>query len=53
MDKGVHTFPKGISPKTNVTAQLEFGLNYFMAAVQDFSNYQNQTHSEWFASLAC
>ena len=25
-DKGVHTFPKGICPKANVIAQLEFEL---------------------------
>ena len=32
-NKGVHTFPKGISPKVNVIARLEFELAYFEAAV--------------------
>ena len=29
VDKRVHTFPKGISPKVNVIARLEFELIYF------------------------
>ena len=38
--KGVHTFPKGISPKVkvNVVAALEFDLAYFVVEVQHFSN---------------
>ena len=28
-DKGVHTFPKGISPKVIVIAWLEFELSYY------------------------
>ena len=39
MDKGVHTFPKGISSKVNVTMRLEFELIYFGVAVQHFSHY--------------
>ena len=27
-DKGVHTFPKGICPKVNVIARLEYELAY-------------------------
>ena len=38
-DKGVHTFPKGISPKVKVTAQLELEFVYFEAAVQHISHY--------------
>ena len=38
-DKRVYTFPKGISPKVNVIAQLEFELAYFEAAVQRYSHY--------------
>ena len=33
-DKGVHTFPKGISSKVNVIARLVFELGYFEVAVQ-------------------
>ena len=33
MDKEVHTFLKGISPKVNVIAWLEFELGYFEAAI--------------------
>ena len=32
-DKGVHTFPKGISLKVNVIAQMEFKLAYLEATV--------------------
>ena len=35
----VHTFPKGISPKVNVIAWLEFELAYFEAVVKHFNNY--------------
>ena len=31
---GIHTFPKGICPKVNVIAQLEFELNYKEVVVQ-------------------
>ena len=34
--KGVHTFPKGISPKVNVIAQVESELVHFEAAVHHF-----------------
>ena len=42
-DKGVHTFPKDISPKVNTIAQLEFELIYFTAAVQHLSYYATGT----------
>ena len=32
-DKGLHTFSIGISPKVNVTTQLEFELGYVEAVV--------------------
>ena len=32
-DKGVHTFPKGICPKVDVIARLEFELAYYDSAV--------------------
>ena len=39
MVKGVHNFPKGISPKVNLIAQLDFELTYYNAAVQYISHY--------------
>ena len=42
-DKGVHTFPKDISPKMNVIAWLEFELIYFEVAVQHFNHYATGT----------
>ena len=33
-NKRVHTFPKGICPKKNITARLEFELANFQFAVQ-------------------
>ena len=38
-DKGVHAFPKGISLKVNVMAQLGFEFAYSKAAVQLFNHY--------------
>ena len=35
----VHTFSKGISPKVNVIARLEFELAYFETAIQHLSHY--------------
>ena len=37
-DKGVHTFPKGICPKVNVIARLEFELAYYDSAVHSYLN---------------
>ena len=39
VDKGVHTFLKGISPIVNVIGRLEFELAYFEVALQNFSYY--------------
>ena len=37
-DKGVHTFPKGICPKVNVIARLEYELAYYDSAVHRFNH---------------
>ena len=37
-DKGVHTFPKGISPNVNVIVRLEFEVAYLEVAVNYFSH---------------
>ena len=42
-DKGVHTFPKGICPKVNVIAQLEYKLAYYDSAVHRFNHYTMRT----------
>ena len=38
-DKGIHTFSKGIYPKVNVIAWLEFELAYYDSTVQPFHHY--------------
>ena len=38
-DKGVHTFPKGICPKVNVIARLEYELAYYDSVVHRFNHY--------------
>ena len=43
-DKGVHTFPKGICPKLNVIARLEYELAYYDSAVHRFNHYTTRTH---------
>ena len=40
-DKGVHTFPKGIYPKVNVIARLEYELAYYDSAVHRFNHYED------------
>ena len=35
----VHTFPKGICPKVNVIARLEYELAYYDSAVYRFNHY--------------
>ena len=40
---GIHTFPKGICPKVNVIARLEFELAYYNSAVQRFNHYATRT----------
>ena len=42
-NKGVHTFPKGICPKVNVIAWLEFKLAYYDSAVHRFNHYTTRT----------
>ena len=42
-DKGVHTFPKGICPKVNVIARLEYELAYYDSAVHRFNHYTTKT----------
>ena len=42
-DKVVYTFPKGICPKINVTAQLEFEFANFDSSVQRFNHYFTRT----------
>ena len=39
----VHTFLKGICPKVNVIARLEFKLAYYDAAFQRFNHYTTNT----------
>ena len=42
-DKEFHTLPKGICPKVNVIARLEFVLNY-TSAVHRFNYYTRSPH---------
>ena len=42
-DKRVHTFPKGICPKVNVIARLEYELAYNDSAVHRFNHYTTRT----------
>ena len=39
-DKGVHTFPKGVCPKVNVIARLEFELAYYDSALLHHGDIQ-------------
>ena len=41
-DKGFHAFPKGICPKVNETALLEFEPAYYDFAVQRFNHYSTE-----------
>ena len=45
-DKEVHIFPKGIYPKVNIIARLEFELAYYDVAVQCFNNYTKRTPTQ-------
>ena len=45
-DKGVHTFPKGICPKVNVIARLEYEVANYDSAVQRFYHYTTRTLPE-------
>ena len=42
-DKGVHAFPKRISPKVNKIERLEFELAYYESTVQHFRPYTMET----------
>ena len=42
-DKGVHTFPKGICPKVNVIARLEYELAYYDSTVHRFNHYTTRS----------
>ena len=45
MINGVYTFPKGISPKVNVIAWLEFELAYYDVKVQHVNHYATRAHT--------
>ena len=38
-EKGVYSFPKGISPKVNVIEQLEFKFPYFDVTILHIDHY--------------
>ena len=42
-DKGVYNFPKGIYPKVNVIARLEFELSYDDSSVPGFNHHSTRT----------
>ena len=42
-DKRVHTFRKGVYPKVNVIAQLEYKLAYYDFAVHRCNHYTTRT----------
>ena len=42
-DKGVHIFPKGIWPKVNVIARLEYEPTDYDSAVHRFNHYTTRT----------
>ena len=43
LNKGVHAFPKGICPKVNVIARLEYEFAYYDSAVHRFNHYTTRT----------
>ena len=44
-DKGIHTIPKGICPKVNVVARLEYELAYYDSTVHRFNHYTTRTNN--------
>ena len=42
-DKGIHTFPKGISLKVKAITQLEFKIPSFDVTIQYISHYATRT----------
>ena len=51
MDTGVHTFPKGISPKVNVIARLKFELAYNDFTVQPLRHNEFPKPCERYKSI--
>ena len=54
-DKGVHSFPKGICPKVNVIALLEYELAYHDSTVHRFDHYTTRTppgRKHWLAFVS-
>ena len=49
----VDIFPKGICPKVNVIAWLEYELAYYDSAVHRFNHYTTRTSPLWFGVLFC
>ena len=43
MNEGVYIFPKSISPKVKIIAQLEFKFTYYNVIVQLFSHFTTET----------
>ena len=61
-DKGVRTFPEGISPKVNAIARVKFELSYYNVTVEHVSHYSKGTPhisdeqeniSKYLGSLSC
>ena len=48
----VHTFPKGICPKVNVMAQLEYEIAYYDSIVHRFNHYTTRTPPSLSLSLS-
>ena len=46
-EKGVHAFPKGISPEMNVIVRLEFELAFYDVTVDHASHYATGNLPTW------
>ena len=51
MDERVYTFPKGIGPKVNVLARLEFELAYYDSSVRRLTITHGDTRRATFSCL--
>ena len=51
MDKRVHAFPLGISPKVNTIAQLEFELAYSDVEIHHVSYYSTWTSPKFYRAV--
>ena len=51
MGEGVHTFPKGICPKVNVTAWRVFELTYYNVEVQHVNHNATGTPPHFYLKL--